>query len=110
MSGSRAGGRWAGSVRSRRAPVTRASRGLSVFGALVVPGVWWLTASPPASAAAPVTVTFASSGQQTSTVPNAVTSLQIIAQGAGGGSGSEGGGGGAGSQVSGTLADAWGRA
>jgi hypothetical protein len=66
--------------------------------------VWSLAASPPASAAAPVTVTFSSPGQQMFTVPNAVTSLQITAQGAGGGSGSEGGDGGVGSQVTGTLA------
>ena len=107
MSGSRAGGRGrAGSARSRRAPGTRASRVLGLFGALLGLGaVWSLAASPPASAATPVTVPFTVPGQQTFAVPAAVTSLRITAQGAGGGAGIDSGtSGGVGSQVTGTLA------
>jgi hypothetical protein len=72
----------------------------------LVSAVLTLAASPPASAAAPVTVTFGP-GEQTFTVPDAVTSLAITASGAGGGSAEpleNGGAGGAGSQITGNLA------
>jgi hypothetical protein len=71
---------------------------------VVLGAVWALAGSPPASAATPVTVLFTTSGQQTFAVPDAVTSVRITAQGAGGGAGIDGGGGGVGSQVTGTLA------
>ena len=72
----------------------------------MVLGVISLAASSPALAAAPVTITFTSTDGQF-TVPAGVTSLQIAARGASGGSGGPGsassGAGSPGSQITGTL-------
>src|SRR5690349_18776820 len=79
-------------------------------GGVVLGSVLSLAATTSASAAPPVTMTFLYTGdRQVFTVPDAVTSLDITAQGAGGGSGlapgdvgANPGGGGSGGQVTGS--------